>query len=230
MNGQGSITTPVEWVLFEPDTGQMTSIRAQTSLFSGEALRKCSPAGTDVHFVSNYLTAACADELLEILESMPGWRQDSIRVYGKNHPLPRLHRWFADSCRPYRWSGIAMIPEPFPNPLQVIRQRLEDDSGVFFNTALGNFYRNGKDSVSWHSDDEPDLGEKPIIASLSLGAARRFVLRKKVDHSKTMSFELTHGSLLWMSGTTQELWEHCVPKTGRAIGHRINLTFRAVCL
>jgi alkylated DNA repair dioxygenase AlkB len=162
------------------------------------------------------------------LQSMPGWQQDTIRIYGKTHPLPRLHRWFASSSEPYRWSGIQMRPEPFPDALLGVLRRLEDESAVRFNTALGNLYRSGKDTVSWHADDEPDLGPEPVIASLSLGATRRFLLRRRDDHSVSTSFELTHGSLLWMSGATQTFWEHSVPRTTQTVGARINLTFRAI--
>jgi alkylated DNA repair dioxygenase AlkB len=121
-----------------------------------------------------------------------------------------------------------MHPEPFPEFLDPLRRRISQDGGVQFNTALANFYRDGRDGVSWHSDDEPELGRDPVIASLSLGATRRFLLRKKVDHSQCLEFELDHGSLLWMSGDTQEVWEHSVPKSGRQVAARINLTFRAI--
>lgn len=186
------------------------------------------PDGAELRFVPRFLHAQEADALFGALNSMAGWRQDQIRVYGKSHPLPRLHRWFADSAQPYRWSGIDMHPEPFPSALDEVLRRLERQGGVRFNSALGNLYRSGRDAVSWHADDEPDLGPDPIIASLSLGASRRFLLRKKEDHAETMAFELTHGSVLWMSGSTQSHWEHSIPKTAKSSGTRINLTFRAI--
>ncbi len=181
-----------------------------------------------MRLVHDFLSVDEADHLLALLESMPGWQQDQIRVFGKIHSLPRLHRWFATSNERYRWSGIEMRPEPFPGDLASVLRRLEDESGVRFNTALANFYRSGKDTVSWHSDDEPDLGPEPVIASLSLGATRRFLLRRKKDHTIRASFDLTHGSLLWMSGSTQALWEHCLPKTAQSVGSRVNLTFRSI--
>jgi alkylated DNA repair dioxygenase AlkB len=186
------------------------------------------PDGGDVRLVPDFLGSEQATRILTLLESMPGWRQDHIRVYGKSHPIPRLHRWFADSAQPYRWSGIEMQSEPFPGFLDEVLRRLEEESGVRFNTALGNLYRSGQDGVSWHADDEPDLGPDPVIASLSLGATRRFLLRKKKDRTATMAFELTHGSVLWMSGSTQTYWEHSIPKTAREVGLRVNLTFRAI--
>jgi alkylated DNA repair dioxygenase AlkB len=121
-----------------------------------------------------------------------------------------------------------MEPEPFPEFLRGVLERLWKAGGVRFNTALGNLYRTGSDGVSWHADDEADLGPAPTIASLSLGATRRFLMRRKDDHSVTRAFELTHGSLLWMTGETQQHWEHSIPKTTRSVDARINLTFRAI--
>lgn len=202
-----------------PDQGELFGESGGTSVG-----RSCK----DVSLVKNYLLSDVADQLMASLSAPGEWRQDQIRIYGKLHPLPRLHRWFADSGQTYRWSGIEMKPEPFPPLLDDLRRRLASERGVVFNTALGNLYRDGKDSVSWHADDEPDLGPEPVIASLSLGATRRFSLRRKDNHADVISYELTHGSLLWMSGSTQTVWEHAVPKTSRIVGARINVTFRAI--
>lgn len=182
----------------------------------------------DICFVPEFLTQLQSDDLFNKLKNFDGWRQDYIKIYGKTHPLPRLNCWFAESNNPYRWSGIDMYPIKFTDELRIILEKLRNETGVVFNTALGNFYRNGKDSVSWHSDDEPDLGPNPVIASLSLGETRKFILRQKKDHSITKSFDLNHGSLLYMSGKVQSVWEHSLPKTTKEIGIRINLTFRAI--
>ncbi|MCP9807774.1 alpha-ketoglutarate-dependent dioxygenase AlkB [Cyanobium sp. T1B-Tous] len=179
------------------------------------------------HF-PNYLSPREADDLFSALLGLHGWRQDCINIYGKVHPLPRLHRWFAESGESYSWSGIEMRPEPFPVSLQEILARVSSENNVKFNTALGNLYRDGKDSVAWHSDDEPGLGPNPTIASLSLGATRRFLIRKKNQHKQSMTFNLSHGSLLVMSGSTQVEWEHCIPKSASCAEARINLTFRAI--
>jgi alkylated DNA repair dioxygenase AlkB len=200
----------------------------QSSLFTAANERTTDVSGGTIRFVREYLSIVDADRLFEKLRDLPGWRQDHIRVYGKTHPLPRLHRWFADSNEPYRWSGVAMEPEPFPAFLDDLRAHINSDGGVHFNTALGNFYRDGRDGVSWHADDEPELGPEPVIASLSLGATRRFLLRKKADHTQCLEFKLTHGSLLWMSGDTQQVWQHSIPKASPTVGPRINLTFRAI--
>jgi alkylated DNA repair dioxygenase AlkB len=121
-----------------------------------------------------------------------------------------------------------MEPEPFPICLRDLLNRLSQENNTRFNTALGNLYRNGKDSVGWHSDDEPDLGVNPTIASLSLGATRRFLIRNKNDRKLSGEFNLSHGSLLVMSGAMQVEWEHCIPKAATCDEARINLTFRAI--
>jgi alkylated DNA repair dioxygenase AlkB len=200
----------------------------QSSMFASTVEEFVRSESGSVRLVQAYLRPQEADRLFAELRDLHGWRQDHIRVYGKVHPLPRLHRWFAESNEPYRWSGIRMQPEPFPECLLQVRQQIDAECGIHFNTALGNFYRDGRDGVSWHADDEPELGPNPVIASLSLGATRRFLLRKKLDHSECVSFDLSHGSLLWMSGDTQQIWEHSVPKSARDTGLRINLTFRAI--
>ena len=202
----------------------------QLSLFEPPR-REESPSKdeSEVQFSQRFIDSKEADYLFGSLRELNGWRQDFIRIFGKAQPLPRLHRWFADSEQPYRWSGIEMNPEPFPDYLREILARLWDRTGIKFNTALGNLYRDGKDSVAWHSDDEPDLGPDPIIASLSLGATRRFLLRRKDNHKEVKVYELTHGSLLLMTGSTQAYWEHTIPKTRHRVGPRINLTFRAIC-
>lgn len=208
----------------------MASEDDQLSLFEAPR-REESPSKdeSEVQFSQRFIDSKEADYLFGTLRDLNGWRQDFIRIFGKAQPLPRLHRWFADSEQPYRGSGIEMNPEPFPDYLREILARLRDRTGIQFDTALGNLYRDGKDSVAWHSDDEPDLGPDPIIASLSLGATRRFLLRRKDNHKEVKVYELTHGSLLLMTGSTQAYWEHTIPKTRHRVGPRINLTFRAIC-
>ena len=204
---------------------------SQLSLFdNNESNEHSAPKAEDANlqYLQLFIPPEEADHLFHNLKDMEGWKQDCIRIFGKVHPLPRLHRWFTTSNRPHRWSGIEMQPEPYPAALQKILERLSREGNVTFNSALGNLYRNGRDSVSWHSDDESELGPNPVIASLSLGATRRFLLRKKDDHKVVRSFQLTHGSLLWMAGSTQALWEHSIPKTTQNLGPRINITFRTI--
>ncbi|SBO41792.1 alpha-ketoglutarate-dependent dioxygenase AlkB [Cyanobium sp. NIES-981] len=203
----------------------------QLPLFAADPAAAEPPAGSEpgaVRLERQALAEGEATALFQALQALPGWRQDTIRLYGRVHPVPRLHRWFADARQTYRWSGLVMRPEPFPEALQPLLQRLREASGVPFNTALANLYRDGQDSVAWHADDEPELGPRPVIASLSLGATRRFLMRSKADHGQRRSFELSHGSVLWMAGSTQEHWQHCLPRTTRPVGARINFTFRAM--
>lgn len=118
------------------------------------------------------------------------------------------------------------MPQPWPLVLLPVCERLQQACATPFNSVLINRYRNGRDSMGWHSDDEPELGERPVIASLSLGAARRFLLRRRDDHALTTEFLLAHGDLLVMAGDTQRFYQHALPKTARPMGERINLTFR----
>ncbi|WP_034832486.1 alpha-ketoglutarate-dependent dioxygenase AlkB family protein [Endozoicomonas numazuensis] len=159
------------------------------------------------------------------------WRQDKITLFGKTVNLPRLQAWYGDKEMTYRYSGIELTPEVWTPVLLELKALVEQACGSSFNTVLLNLYRDGNDSNGWHSDDEKELGEQPLIASLSLGQKRRFRLKHKESQSKAirpLSLDLSSGSLLVMSGSTQSCWQHCIPKTSRAVLPRINLTFRSV--
>lgn len=182
--------------------------------------------GAEVRLWRAFSSPTEATEILDALRAQPGWRQDRITLYGRSHPIPRMHRWFATHQQSYRWSGIDMLPEAFPSCLDRVREQLRTTTGTSFNTALANLYRDGADGMGWHADDERTLGKHPAIASYTVGETRRFLMRRKDDHSARLEFALDHGSLLLMSGATQELWEHSVPKTKKPRGPRINLTFR----
>ena len=160
------------------------------------------------------------------LKQTVDWQQEEIRLYGRSIPLPRLTAWFGDAGKTYMYSGITVKPEPWTPTLLEIKGRVEEVSEVIFNSVLLNYYRNERDSVSWHSDDEPELGKNPVIGSVSFGDARDFQLRHKTDKSMKINEKLPNGSYLEMAGSTQHHWEHQIPKRSRAIGPRINLTFR----
>lgn len=155
------------------------------------------------------------------------WHQDSIRLYGKTHDLPRLTAWYGDSGRDYRYSGICMRALPWTDSILEIKNAVERVSGHQFNSVLLNLYRDGRDGVAWHSDDEPELGINPVIASVSLGQPRMFKLRHKFTR-QIIKTELPTGSMVLMRGACQQAWEHEVPKTTKPIGARINLTFRSI--
>lgn len=157
------------------------------------------------------------------------WEQTRISIGGKSVLIPRLNAWYGDAGASYRYSGARFEPHPWIRPLQTLRARLQRLTAMTFNSALVNLYRSGSDSVGWHADDEPELGRNPIIASISFGGSRRFILKHKRDPSiPKQELLLSNGSLLIMSGSTQHCWRHCIPKTARDVAPRINITFRRV--
>ncbi|GAC1588184.1 MAG: alpha-ketoglutarate-dependent dioxygenase AlkB [Hymenobacter sp.] len=176
-----------------------------------------------------FLPAAEAAALLTQLTSGLAWEQRAIRLYGQLLPQPRLTAWHGDPAARYAYSGLTWEPRPWTPALLGLRQRLEAATGAQFNSVLLNLYRDGRDSMGWHADDEPELGPAPVIASLSLGATRRFRLRPRVGRAHApVGLDLPSGSLLLMRGPTQRHWQHALPKTTRPIGPRLNLTFRWV--
>ncbi len=183
----------------------------------------------DILFYPCLIDEQESDRLFTELIQTIGWRQDSITIYGRSIPQPRLTAWYGDPGKSYSYSGITMFPTPWTSTLLDLKASVEALSGVVFNSVLLNLYRNGNDSMGWHSDDEPELGQNPIIGSLSLGATRRFLLRHKHQKALKSKLDLTSGSLLLMQGTTQHYWQHQVPKTKRLVSPRINLTFRVIC-
>jgi alkylated DNA repair dioxygenase AlkB len=170
-----------------------------------------------------------SDQLFYELYNNTNWRQDSISFYGKSIPLPRLTAWYGNSGKSYTYSGIEMEPEHWTPNLLKIKSKIEILADVEFNSVLLNLYRSGKDSVSWHSDDEAELGKNPVIASVSFGDTRRFMFREKNQKdARKIEIELDHGSFLIMRGETQHFWQHQVPKTSKPVNPRINLTFRVI--
>jgi len=181
----------------------------------------------ELDFFEEFFTPVESDRLFtELLEKI-AWQQEHIRLYGKSHRVPRLTAWYGDAGCCYTYSGIRRYPTPWIPVLLAIRNRIERIAGIHFNSVLLNLYREGRDSMGWHSDAERELGENPVIASVSFGGPRRFLLRHKGGAHKA-AIILTHGSLLLMGGTTQHYWQHRVPKTRKAVPPRINLTFRVI--
>lgn len=168
------------------------------------------------------------DKLSSICFSNIEWKQDHIKFFGKSHPLPRLTSWYGDPGASYAYSGIRSDPNPWNDGLLFVKAKIEDALGAYFNSVLLNWYRDGSDSLSWHADDEKELGPEPVIASATFGASRDFLFRRK-DGSKTcVSLKLGHGSLVVMMGKTQQNWVHSVPKRKGVSGSRFNLTFRQI--
>jgi alkylated DNA repair dioxygenase AlkB len=163
----------------------------------------------------------------KFIDEMP-WQQKVIKMYDKHLLTPRLTVWVGDPGANYTFSGEKYDPLPWTEELQTIRERVQILSGVNFNSVLLNYYRDGNDSVAWHSDNEDELGKHPVVASVSFGQVRSFDIRKKKDHAQKYSIKLEDGSYLLMKGDLQENWEHRVAKSTKPMKERVNLTFRVI--
>ncbi len=183
--------------------------------------------GAEVSCDPEWLPPTEADATLAALVDELPWSQHRVRLFGRELPAPRLSAWIGDPGAAYTYSRVRHEPLPWTPTLATLRERLQATTGSRFNSVLANRYRNGRDSMGWHADDEPELGERPLIASISLGAARVFQLKPRAG-GRAQSITLIHGSLLLMGGDTQRLYLHALPKTARVLGERINLTFRRV--
>lgn len=183
------------------------------------------PRDGEVRLYAQAVSEGEADRLFAELMEVTPWRQEEATVMGRRLPIPRLTAWHGE--KGYVYSGIRMEPAPWTPPLVELRAIAEDLAGDSFNSVLLNLYRHGRDSVSWHADSEPGLGRNPVIASISLGAVRRFQMRHRRSKER-VTLDLPHGSCLVMAGATQHHWLHQIPKTARPVGPRINLTFRAM--
>lgn len=185
-------------------------------------------AAPEVELIRAWLPADEADALLAaLLEHVP-WEVHRIRMFGRWVDSPRLSCWIGDAGTGYVYSGARFEPRPWPDALSPLRRRIDEAAGVAMNSVLANLYRDGRDAMGWHSDDEPELGTRPVIASLSLGGTRRFVFRHRRLPALKHELALEHGSLLLMSGDTQADWKHALPRTARPVPPRINLTFRRI--
>lgn len=182
----------------------------------------------DIVLHHGFMYPKTAIGLMEHLIERVNWRQDRITAFGKPRLVPRLHQWYANEGCVYSWSGISMSATPWTDEILRIRDAVSKKAGVDFNSVLINYYRDGSDMVSWHSDDEEELGDEPVIASLSLGAVRDFKLRHKRVEYPVVTIELPHGSLLVMKGPTQKFWQHSIPRRKGVTTPRVNLTFRVI--
>ncbi len=169
-----------------------------------------------------------AAELLRELCAEACFSQHRVRLFGRELPAPRLSAWHGEHGCSYRYSGVRHEPQPLGPAMLRLRGRVEALCGQSFNSVLLNLYRSGEDSMGWHSDDEPELGPEPFIASVSLGEARRFVLRSRAEPRRRHECLLGNGSLLLMEPPLQAAWQHALPKARRCSGPRLNLTWRFV--
>lgn len=182
----------------------------------------------EVAFAPRWLPMAEADALFATLREVLPWEPHRIRLFGRLVDSPRLSCWIGDSDATYTYSGTRFVPRPWPAALLPLRERIAAACGEAFNSVLANLYRDGRDAMGWHRDAEAELGPRPVIASLSLGAPRRFLLKHACDPARKIAIDLPHGSLLVMRGNTQRHYKHALPRTAKPVGARINLTFRRV--
>lgn len=187
-----------------------------TSFFDGELL-----------YLPDFIAPDAAQQLFVKLRRELHWQSEQVKVFGKWHTIPRMQAWYGTERASYSYSGKIMQPLPLTAELDSLRQACTSAAGEAFNSVLANLYRNGEDCMGNHSDDEPELGDQPCIASLTLGATRRFDLLHKRRPYKLQLYP-EPGSLLLMKGDTQTHWQHGIARTKRPVGERINLTFRRI--
>jgi alkylated DNA repair dioxygenase AlkB len=178
-------------------------------------------------YFPNFFNKIEADQFLRKFIDNIEWKQESMNMYGKQVLFPRLTSWYGDNDKPYSFSGITLNPHPWSEELLLIKSKIEPISETIFNSVLLNLYRDGNDSISWHTDAEKELGKNPIIASVNFGAERKFQI--KHNHTgESHDIFLKHGSLLIMRGELQHFWKHQVPKQKAITKPRVNLTFRVI--
>jgi alkylated DNA repair dioxygenase AlkB len=183
--------------------------------------------GADVR-LAQFCSAQEAAQWFARLNAEIPWEQHRLRLFGRELKAPRLSCWIGDANAVYRYSGTRFEPQPWTPATDKLRAYLFTHCSERYNSVLANLYRDGRDSMDWHSDDERELGPEPVIASFSFGGVRRFRLRHRHNPDLRLDLELPPGSLLRMAGSTQRLYRHDVPKTTRAVAPRINLTFRQI--
>jgi alkylated DNA repair dioxygenase AlkB len=197
--------------------------RAQT------ALERIPLEDAEIYYLRELPLGQSAEAVMHQLMDEVPWRAEKIVVWGKAFPQPRLTAWYGDNGTNYTYSGIQMAPLPWTYTLVDIKNRVAKFAGCDFNSVLLNYYRNHRDGMGLHSDDEPELGRRPIIASLSLGDERTFILKHRTRRDlKSVRLKLASGSLLLMKGDTQHCWKHGIEKEKLPRGPRVNLTFRRV--
>jgi len=200
----------------------------QREIFSESIGLNILPFQGKVEFYPDLFSPTESILYLELLKNDISWKQEPIKIMGKEIMQPRLTAWYGDPGKSYRYSGIKMNPLSWNSFLLEIKERIENRAGVQFNSVLLNFYRTGQDSMGWHRDNEKELGPEPIIGSISFGATRTFQFRPYKEKKPRLDIPLGSGSGLVMRGETNHFWEHRIPKSPKLLTPRINLTFRRI--
>ncbi|MFT6779277.1 MAG: alkylated DNA repair dioxygenase AlkB [Paraglaciecola sp.] len=181
----------------------------------------------NLKYYPNFISPAHSVPIMQALQQSLDWRQEQITLYGKTHNVPRLQAWYGDKNTGYQYSNLTMCPLPWVPVLLALKQKCESASKSRFNSVLANLYRHGQDGMGRHADNEPELGQQPVIAALSFGEVRNVDFYHNQTKNK-VRLPLDNGSLLIMGGDTQTYWQHGVAKTKKSLAARINLTFRYV--
>jgi alkylated DNA repair dioxygenase AlkB len=206
------------------EAGLMSDLFART-----DRLERIPMSDAEVYYLHDLDLGCQHDSILHQLIADVPWRQENILVWRKVYPQPRLIAWYGDRGSDYTYSGLSLTPLRWTDLLLDIRKRVEAVAAAAFNSVLLNYYRDNRDSMGFHSDDEPELGARPVIGSLSLGQERTFVMKHKVSKlAKPVRLSLASGSLLLMKGDTQKYWKHGIAKEVHPLGPRVNLTFRQI--
>lgn len=179
----------------------------------------------EVLYLPDFLPRQRADALFARILAEGRWRRERFMLFGREVTAPRLTAWYGEGGASYRYSGVTRAAERWPASLGTLAGEVSERTGRPFNFVVVNRFRDGRDSLGWHADDEADLGPAPVIASLTLGAERTFRIRPRAGGA-SVGWPLAHGSLLLMWGRSQRDYKHCVPRTRRQVGERINCTFR----
>jgi alkylated DNA repair dioxygenase AlkB len=195
------------------------------SLFPPNPNQNLLPRDGIVNYFGKVFTHVEASQYFQILLKEIHWTNDEAIIFGKHIITKRKVAWYGDKEFDYHYSGTVKSALPWTNTLLSLKEKVETISGVSFNSCLLNLYHNGEEGMAWHSDDEKSLGINTTIASVSLGAERKFSFRHKKTKEVT-SLSLEAGSLLIMKGETQTYWQHRLPKSMKVRTPRINLTFR----
>lgn len=198
------------------------------SNLDGEDFKEANLHDLDIKYFQNFLSNEEAAHYFEKLLKDMAWQQHSIRIFGRTMPQPRLTALYAETELPYTYSGLTLYPLSYPDELKDLQKKLNLKTNTRFTHCLANLYRNGKDSMGLHADDEKELGKDPVIASISLGETRKFRMKHKYIQHQKLELNLELGSLLIMQGSTQHFWKHELPKTTQPKDPRINLTFRKI--
>jgi alkylated DNA repair dioxygenase AlkB len=181
----------------------------------------------DLKYYANFIPPQETTTIMRLLQESLEWRQEQITLYGKTFDVPRLQAWYGDEQAGYQYSNLTMSPLPWSPVLLKLKKKCEHVSSCHFNSVLANFYRHGQDGMGRHADNEPELGQQPVIASLSFGELRNLDFYHNHNKSK-IRVPLANGSLLVMRGKTQTSWQHAVAKSKKIMAPRINLTFRYI--